>query len=871
MPARRFDRNGPSFNTASHTPSGPPGSAATEASVRQLIASGDHKAALEGAKAFHHASGTAVSEALLVDAYTERIRSLIRRNLTLEAKSLVDLVRQRYPSARKRLNELIAPVAPKTTSLDELVRPLNDPTLGATERTAIERELQRDVWDLGALARCEALPADHALRKSAAALERAFVTATSGPVTEDALTLPEVSHRSPLAPWKLLTRAIASFYRGEGESCRRYLDGIDPASVPARLVPVIRALLTGEAAAPLTPAATTLRARITRESALRGSLEDLDQAFASANKGRILKAIRPVAAQCQQSSPDQLESLRQHISVRCAMADLDPEKVRAAMGGPSRKDATFLRLFARGMEETRNPEHLLLACKLWEDFRSAAVQEGWFAPNGGEAAALSLHMADLLRQVPEQLLYELQHSARTQAKATGENLSYLFPEQLYQRACVLDPHPHAFSQWMDWADRQPGGQAERVAGAWHKIRPRDLEPVLRLMNAAEAHEAFSTALGYLAKVEQINSLHAGVLGTRFRLLVRGSLRHLQQRKPALAAEALPRISALPQAQQGDRPAILAALRYGVSAARGDGAEAVARADVARLLGSEAAAALLIFVVATASKQRTIGRLGSVTALSRAERATLPGAVARVTALAADMHLTVEIPGPWMVEVAKRFPAVASALDTGQLRRLAESALLAGHGDLAYAISTEGLRRGVATEIRFLLIRAQSVTGQFGRRVVCARAVTVLARQQQDSELVEEAAELVRGLFALDHVALTLEQARDVLQQEKAAPEPPGKNRPGPAYEDFLGGECQCARCRQARGEAVDPFDDLDGDLDDDEDFPFEMPPDVPPEIAAMFAEEIAKAIRRGESPAEFLARMFAGGSRPRRPKKGRRR
>lgn len=838
--------------------------------MRQLLAGGDHKAALEGAKAFHHASGTASSEALLVEVYAERIRSLIRRNLTLEAKSLADLVRQRYPSARKRLNELIAPVAPHTRSLEELVRPLTDPTLDATARAAIERVLQQDVWDLGALAGCDALPADHSLRKSASALERAFVAATSGPVAEDALALPEVSHRSPLAPWKLLTRAIASFYRGEGESCRRYLDGIDPASAPARLVPAIQALLTGDAAALLTPGATTLRARITRESTLRRSLEDLDQAFASAGKGGILKAIRPVVAQCQQSSPDQLESLRQHISVRCAMAGLDPEKVKAAMGGPSRKDATFLRLFARGMEETRDPEHVVLACQLWEDFRNAAVQEGWCAANGGEAAALSLHMADLLRQLPEQLLHELQHAARTRAKASGENLSYLFPEQLYQRACVLDPHPDAFSQWMDWAARQPGGQVERVAEAWHKIRPKDLEPVLRLMNAAEARGAFGAALGYLTKVEQIDGLHAGVPGTRFRLVGRSALRHLQQKRPVLAADDLAEMSALPQARQGDRPALLAALRFGVSAARGDGAEAASRADVARLLGGEAAAALLIFVVATASKQRTVGRLGTVRTLSRAERASLPGAVARVTALAADMRLKVEIPGPWMTEVAKRFPAGASALDAGQLRSLAESALLAGHGDLAYAISTEGLGRGVATDIRFLLIRAQSVTGQFGRRVVCARAAAVLAGQQQDTALVEEAADLVRGLFAFDHVALTLEQARDVLRQEKSAPEPPRKSRPGPAYGDLIGGECQCANCRQARGGSVDSFDDLDDDVADDADFGLDMPPGVPPEMAAMFAEEIQKAIRRGESPAEFLSRMFTGGSRPRRPKKGKR-
>ena len=266
---------------------------AAEASVRQLIASGDHKAALEQAKNIHKACGTTASEALLVDAYAERIRSLIRRDLSLEAQSLIELVRQRYPSAKARLGSLIAPVKSRPAPLDELVRPLNDPDLDAAERAAVERALQQQLHDLPALAGCDALAVDNPLRQAASALDRAFVAATSGPVAEGALALPEVSRRSPLAPWKLLVRAIASFHRGDDESCRRDLGAVDPEAVPARLIPAIHTMLTGEAAGALTPAAAALHARITRSTPLRSAAEALDQAFTSGHKGRILKAIRP--------------------------------------------------------------------------------------------------------------------------------------------------------------------------------------------------------------------------------------------------------------------------------------------------------------------------------------------------------------------------------------------------------------------------------------------------------------------------------------------------------------------------------------------------------------------------------------------------
>jgi len=69
------------------------------------------------------------------------------------------------------------------------------------------------------------------------------------------------------------------------------------------------------------------------------------------------------------------------------MADASLEKVTAAMGGASRHDAYFLRLFARGMEEIGDPQNITIACATWDQFRQQAVSEGWFTANGPEAAS----------------------------------------------------------------------------------------------------------------------------------------------------------------------------------------------------------------------------------------------------------------------------------------------------------------------------------------------------------------------------------------------------------------------------------------------------------------------------------------------------
>src|SRR5207244_3527290 len=190
--------------------------------------------------------------------------------------------------------------AARAGTLDELVGPLNDPAITHERRSAIENAIQRHVRDLAALARCAALAPEDSLRKAACALERAFLAVTTGPVADDLLSLPEVSHRSPLAPWKLLVRAIAYFYRGDDESCRQSIGAIQPESAPARLVPAIRAMLGGKAGAPLTAVAAALVSRAGgNPAALRRALEALDHSFASENDDRILRAIRVALQECR--------------------------------------------------------------------------------------------------------------------------------------------------------------------------------------------------------------------------------------------------------------------------------------------------------------------------------------------------------------------------------------------------------------------------------------------------------------------------------------------------------------------------------------------------------------------------------------------
>jgi hypothetical protein len=307
------------------------------------------------------------------------------------------------------------------------------------------------------------------------------------------------------------------------------------------------------------------------------------------------------------------------------------------------------------------------------------------------------------------------------------------------------------------------------------------------------------------------------------------------------------------------------------------AAAAHRAEVERVLGSQAAATLLIFGVANVSKQGMIARPSPIEVLGKAERAALPEAVIRVVELAKDMHMSQTIPGDWLVETAKQFPRSSQSLDVAQLQTLAEVGLCAEHFDLAYAVTAAGLERGGPGEASFLLLRALALRKHTeGRWIVCALAAAQLARQQRDIDVVEKAVELVSD-SAFANLSLSPEQVSEVVQKEKAERAFPTAHRPGPDYSDFLGvALCNCPKCRRARGEATGPFEDFEEDGDDvdfDEVFGgMELPPDMPPEIARMLFQETEKAVQRGESLDSFLNRLFGpsmgfGGRR----KKGRRR
>jgi hypothetical protein len=304
------------------------------------------------------------------------------------------------------------------------------------------------------------------------------------------------------------------------------------------------------------------------------------------------------------------------------------------------------------------------------------------------------------------------------------------------------------------------------------------------MESAEKRGALNKAIGFLEQAEKLDALNPEVRRAALRLLVAQAIRHLRQRKPHRAEQKLAELEALPQAQEADRPAFLAALRWTGCVMGGEDKAAWDHfTQVSRLLGSPAAAVLICRSAGDACNlewsevNRCLPRK-----VSHDQTDSLAGAVARACALGDDMNVVFTIPREFEGEIFKELSDNHCNLEARQLRALGEAALRHNLRELAYAASAAGLVRGGATEARFLLLRAQALPSwELERRSDCLAVAAELARRQRDMALVEEAVDLQRGrgglgmdfldsLEAMDErdFSRTTEQVNAVLKREKQA-------------------------------------------------------------------------------------------------------
>ena len=691
---------------------------ATAEEVGRLLDSGQVKPALAGAKQIYKSSPSPEMEEILIRAYLARIEAF-EAGMGAEAKAMMDLLAARHPSAKHRLEEIRPRVEARTGKPELLLRPLADPKTPLETRRRIEDIIKREVTDLESLAGSSALPKVHPVRKAALAACRAFSAVTSGPVDDNDLLLPEISRRSPLAPWKPIIRAVACFHRKDDTGCANLLEVVDASSAPGRLVAPLREMMANRLQS---VSATELASRIRGEAApLRAALGKVDRALAKKNTDKIVGAVRESLVQCRRLRPERTERLKQQLSVLCYAADLPEPTVRAALGGFSRHDAHFWRLMALTLESEQDAP---MSCSLWEEFRRHASHEGWFPEGGPEEAAVYLHMVGQLLRIDVEDLerarghfevffhgfgnYYKKQPPEVRAvrpKAGRQDTYFLYPDRLFNKAVACDPRPETFRQWLAWA--REAGTGDEAALAWHKACPQDSEPLLYLMESCEKRNALKKALGYLERAEALDGLNPDVKRARIRLIIANAIRHFKNRNFRLADKDITELEALPQMKMGDRPALVAALRWLWCSMQGEREASAFLTETGRLLGSDVAGFVVLEGLATVC-DRSGAQAKNLKLPSLPEPGRLASGLARGCALGEELGLPVTIPIPWRDPLLTDMASHRSTPEPHSLRSIAEAALRRQDQELAFALSSRGLDLGGPHTARFLLLRARSL-------------------------------------------------------------------------------------------------------------------------------------------------------------------
>jgi hypothetical protein len=750
-------------------PSGP-GLEAWRIRIESLIASGKSRDAVETAKQYLKHTPSPEAGALAVKAYAARIEALQASGMHREAQALGALVSERFPAHQTQVAVLMRQSEVAAGNFDALLAELA--TADASRRRELEVILARALTDPAVLAESPVLPADHPLKRMACAVSDALTAVTTGPLPAGALaTLDNIPRHSPLAPWKLLIRALDAFYRHADAAVLANLSGIPPDSSPARLVPVLRRLV-GENGLPAERsfAVTALIEQVSGHyTVARTQLNQLSRALAVHDEWKALAAVRALLPLFQAVPTALRRTFLVSVLHHWHHQGLPPDRLLHLL--PSgKRDPDIVRLLALTLERSEWDT----ALAMWDGYLTAATATGLLSTTGPEIARVLLHMANLFPADPEAVLDTLEVESEQQLRRhirTGQLPACFDHAALLERARVADPVPQVYRALVAHDDQWGNPKrAEAEAESWRRAHPQDLEPLLYLIRAAERRGAIRKALALLADAEVLDRIHPEVRQSRFRLLLAGAERRIKEGKPALALDDLERLAHEPRASEGDHPAYLLALRWIASQQRGDTA---ATAQLEQALTTTVANPVLRVLILEA-----LGASLKVQLPPLPAAASTPSQVIDGLARACDLFRALDRPLTVSAAVLKRAEQSLENASAAQLYALCAGGVWMGRPALTYHAAGRGLALSDPLAYRFLLARGQALCA--GRTLdgeerarACLRAARELASRARDMDAVREASTALDsvpewGMFDTMRTGMLSPSAETALTQEEIA-------------------------------------------------------------------------------------------------------
>ncbi len=713
--------------------------------IADLLGQGRVREAVDAARDLAKKSPGAASDDLLVRAYTARIGQLRAEGLDRDARSLCDLVERRVPAAREQMAALREEGDLVADGFRGLLAALD--AAEEDERKRFVALLARKLTDPGTLAASPALAAGHPLKAEAEAVRDVFAAVTRGPLPDGAMAaLDVVSRSSPLAPWKLLIRAIDALSRNDSESVRRNVAALPPESAVAPLGPLLLRLSGSTDAAPALPAPiAALGERLTGGRAtLRASLEELENALTKEDEVRATRAAERILSAIPPSATGTRTRFLLTLVSRWIQAGLSPEALsRDLIRGRSKPES--LRHVALALEHFDRRA----AVEAWEGFLEARQ---YLQPtaSGAEIAAIRRHMAALVPPDEDEFLDAL--LAFDDDGDFDDDLDYHCPDclreaslrrksrrvfdrgALLEKAVAADGSQKSFRALLSHQVAQESKTAVGTATRWLEAWPGDSEPLVFLVEEAESRRDWKTALALLERADAEKHLSPQLRGRRFFALVGQVEDRIRKGQVAAALSGLKLAEKEPQATDGELGPYLTALEWALTQAGRKPDPAATTAVAARLEAEVKNPAFSWILEASAAAflkrepgiaARAFSPVQALAALVRAQR-LLPR-------LSRRLRVSDDI-----VQAAGRHLSNATP---EELLTVCAGPAADAWSELAYAASTLGLALDGPLLARFLVARARALTARGDvdavvRTVQLLRAAQALAGTTRDSEALQ---------------------------------------------------------------------------------------------------------------------------------------
>ncbi|MGH9421585.1 MAG: hypothetical protein ACRD3J_16530, partial [Thermoanaerobaculia bacterium] len=448
----------------------------TRVRLERLLADGDTRRAVEAAKELIREQPGEESEALAVSAYVQRIRTLIAEGLGREAGAMAAIVRERFPAHVSGHAETLEDARLAAGDFDSLFRQL--PSAESSQRAAIEERLMPWLTDPRAVAGSSALdPADRLAREAAVVADAFEIVTARLASAEEMATLNDVRRRSPLAPWKLLVRAIDAFHRNDDARVASNVAAIDTRSPAARAGALLTELTTGSRKGQHSVAAERLFERISGGHAtIAAQLRNIEAAANSDDRKRLRDEIRGFTRSFDKLSEYARDQIRMALLPLC-VGYFGPEQV-ASLFRIDENDSSMERYAALLMESSG----MAFAAGIWKAYASDLLERDLIEP--WQAAEIYLHSLALGGDSDDDPFV-------CRDPTHGHPVDDV-PDiaEVIALIIALDPAPSVLARLVPYLERIENADLRRILILWHKRNPNDPDPLVRLLKLAEGEKRY---------------------------------------------------------------------------------------------------------------------------------------------------------------------------------------------------------------------------------------------------------------------------------------------------------------------------------------------------------------------------------------------